>query len=92
MFIKLSCTNSEQDTMLKKLSGNREELIVREKKFIHAGFNFYFSTHTIISKKKSNKFIFSNNYGCSALQLPVLQYGPWQILNRKMFYGDAMPE
>jgi hypothetical protein len=71
--------------ILKKLLGNGNEVLVTEKKLIAAGFNFDFSTHFIVSKKKSNKFIFSYNYGyCET------GYGKYKIV--KSFYGDAVPE
>jgi hypothetical protein len=71
--------------ILKKLLGGNYDVLVTEKKMINEGFNFDFSTHSIISKKKANKFIFTYNYGyCDT------GYGKYKIV--KSFYGDAMPE
>jgi hypothetical protein len=71
--------------ILKKLLGNADDVIATEKKLLREGFNFDFSTHVIISKKKSNTFIFSYNYGYHDLG-----NGKYKIV--KSFYGDAMPE
>ena len=71
--------------ILKKLLGSTDEVIVSEKKLLSEGFNFDFSTHFIISKKKSNKFIFSYNYGYG-----TLENSKYKIV--KSFYGDTMPE
>lgn len=71
--------------LLKKFLGNESEIILSEKKLRDVGFNFDFSTHTIISKKKGNSFIFCYNYGYHALG-----NGKYKVV--KSFYGDAMPE
>jgi hypothetical protein len=71
--------------IIKKLLGERGQTVVSEKKLLNAGFNFDFSTHTIVSKKKNNIFTFSYNYGYHNMN-----NGKFMIV--KSFYGDAMPE
>lgn len=70
--------------VLKELLGNKSEEIVTLIKLQKAGFDFDFSTHTLISKIKKNKFIFCYNFGnCQ------LENSNYKIV--KSFYTEGVP-
>ena len=49
--------------ILKTLLKEKDEMIADKDTMMRAGFLFEFHTHHVISKKKSNEFIFCYNYG-----------------------------
>jgi hypothetical protein len=70
--------------ILKQLLGDKSEEIVTQVKLQKAGFDFDFSTHSIISQLKKNKFIFCYNYGFCEMES-----GKCKVI--KSFYKDGAP-
>ncbi|HTE11830.1 MAG TPA: hypothetical protein VK645_12680 [Chitinophagaceae bacterium] len=53
--------------ILKELLGKNPEVIIDKAVLLKLGFNFNYHTHHVISKTRSNEFIFSFNYGYHAM-------------------------
>jgi hypothetical protein len=49
--------------ILKKILGPNPEIIITKEKLLSAGFQFDYHTHHVISKIKSNEYIFCYDYG-----------------------------
>jgi predicted nucleic acid-binding Zn ribbon protein len=59
--IKLALIKNRR--VLRLLLGKNQELIVSKEALLKAGFEFDYHTHHVISKFKTNEYIFSFNYG-----------------------------
>ncbi len=81
---KIDGTLKKNRRILKELLRDKSEQIVTQVKLQKAGFDFDFSTHSITSQLKKNKFIFSYNYGYCELES-----GKYKII--KSFYKDGAP-
>ena len=59
--IKLALINNRR--VLKNVLGKESEVLVTRESLLKQGFEFDYHTHHVISKIKSNEFIFCYNYG-----------------------------